>query len=36
MTHRGLTTDLGTNPSPEVFQGNALRVVTEGRLRDRW
>lgn len=36
MIHRGLTTDMGTNPSPEGFQGNASRVVTEGRLRGGW
>lgn len=36
MIHRGLTTDMGTNPSPEVFQWNASRAVTEGGLGDCW
>lgn len=36
--HRGLTRDMRTNPSSEVFQGNVSRVVTEGiqRLLARW
>lgn len=36
MIQGGVTTVMGTNPSPEGFQGNSSRLVTEGGLGDCW